>query len=366
MQSTLPQQTAGHPIVLIPAYQPAPGLPEMARELAASGEVEAVVVVDDGSGPEYRAIFEAASEVEGVTLLRHVVNLGKGAALKTGLNAAACRFPGHVGVVTADADGQHKVSDILRTARALAANPARLVLGVRDFRGAVPLRSRIGNGVTRAVMQFVTGQSFSDTQTGLRGIPMSFVPDLMRSKPNGYDFELDMLLTCRDARREIVEVDIETIYIDRNRGSHFNPLVDSMRVYFVFLRFAAVSMITAGIDNTVFLLLLHSWPSVIGCQFASRAVAGVFNYSANKMEVFRSRTQNTVALPRYCVSVVAQGLVSYFLFTNLSRLLGMDVAIAKILVETALFFASFIVQREFVFRGSVGRAPGDISSSAGK
>jgi putative flippase GtrA len=329
----------------------------MVRELAASGEVEAVVVVDDGSGPECRAIFEAAA-VEGVTVLRHVVNLGKGAALKTGLNAAACAFPGQVGVVTADADGQHKVSDILRTARALEANPASLVLGVRDFRGAVPLRSRIGNGVTRAVLRFVTGQSLSDTQTGLRGIPMSFVPDLLRAKSTGYDFELDMLLTCRDARREIVETGIETVYIDRNRGSHFNPLLDSMRVYFVFLRFAAVSMITAGIDNTVFLLLHRSWPSVIACQFASRAVAGVFNYSANKMEVFRSRTQNTVALPRYCVSVVAQGLVSYFLFTNLSRLLGIDVVIAKILVETGLFFASFVIQREFVFRGNARRNSG--------
>jgi len=72
--------------------------------------------------------------------------------------------------------------------------------------------------------------------------------------------------------------------------------------------------------------------------------------------VFRSRTGNTVALPRYCLSVVAQGLVSYFLFINLSRLLHIQVAIAKIVVETALFFASFIVQREFVFRGKRARS----------
>jgi glycosyltransferase involved in cell wall biosynthesis len=351
MQPTLQQQAAARPVVLIPAYQPSPALPQMVRELAATDEVEAVIVVDDGSGPAYRQIFDAAAEGEGVTVLRHVVNLGKGAALKTGLNAAACQFPDHVGVVTADADGQHKVGDILRTARALAANPASLVLGVRDFAGNVPLRSRIGNRLTRAVMRFVTGHAFADTQTGLRGIPMDFVPELMRSTPNGFDFELDMLLRCRDARREITEVSIETVYIEGNRSSHFNPLVDSMRVYFVFLRFAAVSMITAVIDNTVFLLLHHSWASVIGCQFASRAVAGVFNYSANKLEVFRSRTHNKVALPRYCLSVAAQGLVSYFLFINLSRLLSIDVALSKIMVETALFFASFIVQREFVFRG---------------
>jgi putative flippase GtrA len=350
MQPALKPQTASRPIVLIPAYQPSALLPKMVRDLMASSEFEALVLVDDGSGPEYQGIFDAAA-AEGAIVLRHVVNLGKGAGLKTGLNAIACRFAGHVGVVTADADGQHTVKDVLRTSRALSANPSSLVLGVRDFFGDVPLRSRIGNTLTRAAMRFVTGQSFSDTQTGLRGIPMEFVPELVRLKPNGYDFELDMLLRWREARRGIVEIAIETIYLDQNRSSHFNPLLDSMRVYFVFLRFAAVSMITAAIDNTVFLLLHHSWASVIGCQFASRAVAGVFNYSANKLEVFRSPARNKKALPRYCFTVVAQGLVSYFLFTNLSRLLQIDVAWAKIAVETALFFASFVVQREFVFRG---------------
>ena len=323
----------------------------MVRELAASAEVEAVVVVDDGSGPAYQSVFEAAA-ANGATVLRHTANLGKGAALKTGIHAVAGRFPRPAGVVTADADGQHRVSDILRTARALATNPACLVLGVRDFLGAVPLRSRIGNHLTRALMRFLTGQSFADTQTGLRGIPMDFARDAARSKSNGYDFELDMLLRCRAARRQILEIPITTVYLDQNRSSHFNPLLDSMRVYFVFLRFAGVSMITAVIDNAVFLMLHHFWPSVIACQFASRTVAGVFNYSANKLEVFHSRAQNIVALPRYCATVAVQGLVSYFLFIHLSRLLGISVVIAKILVETALFFASFILQREFVFRGS--------------
>src|ERR1051326_116635 len=91
--------------VLIPAYHPAAELPHMAAELSTCGEVEAVVIVDDGSGPKFRDIFEAAAAVPGVTVLRHVVNLGKGAALKTGLNAVACRFPRQGGIGTADADG---------------------------------------------------------------------------------------------------------------------------------------------------------------------------------------------------------------------------------------------------------------------
>jgi hypothetical protein len=74
-------------------------------------------------------------------------------------------------------------------------------------------------------------------------------------------------------------------------------------------------------------------PSAAGCHFTSRAVAGVFNDSA-KLEVFRSPTCNTAALPRYIASVVVQWLVSYFLFIHLSRLLRIDVAIAKAAVET--------------------------------
>lgn len=75
------------------------------------------VVVNDGSGPEFGSLFLAFEGLARVHVLTHVVNLGKGAALKTGLNFVACNFPRAVGVVTADADGQHAVHDILRVCR---------------------------------------------------------------------------------------------------------------------------------------------------------------------------------------------------------------------------------------------------------
>jgi putative flippase GtrA len=337
------------PVIVIPAYKPSPILPQLVRELCASNSISAMVVVNDGSGPEYSPIFASLRELAGVHVLDHAVNLGKGAALRTGLNYVACKFPTSVGIVTADADGQHTVPDILATAQRLSANPQSLVLGTRQFEGDVPVRSKFGNTATRYIMRAVTGQKVTDTQTGLRGIPMDFVPDLLRSKATGYDFELDMLVKSKYMNRHINEVPIATVYIDHNRSSHFDPLWDSMRIYFVFIRFAGVSLITAAIDNLVFILALSFSFDLLFCQAAARLTAGMFNYYANKKGVFHSKTQNTIALPKYWLSVLITGGVSYALIHTILTYTSMGVISAKVLAETIMFSFSFVIQRDFVF-----------------
>jgi dolichol-phosphate mannosyltransferase len=320
----------------------------MVAELAGASQFRAVVVVNDGSGPEFDGVFAAAGEIEGVHLLAHVVNLGKGAALKTGLNYAACRFPDSVGIVTADADGQHAAKDILRTARLLGERPGNLVLGARQFQGEIPFRSRLGNVLTRHVLRAVTGQKISDTQTGLRGIPMSFVPTLMRLRQNGYDFELEMLLACKQAMRPVSELVIDTIYRNGNRSSHFNPLLDSMRIYFLLIRFSAVSLTTAVLDNILFLAAFYFFPHILPSQIFGRALASLFNYYMNKRNVFRVQVRDSHALPKYWSCVVVFGTLSYALI-NLLHSAGFGVLPAKLTAETLLFALSFVVQRDFVF-----------------
>jgi len=169
-------------VLLIPAYKPEPVLPQLIREAAKDLAIKAVVVVDDGSGHVYRDVFDEIESIDGVRLIRHLVNLGKGAALKTGLNFAACEFGGAAGVVTADADGQHAADDIIRVSQALLRNPKSLVLGCRSFGSAVPARSRLGNVITRWVLRTVVGYRLNDTQTGLRGVPVDLIPSLLRSR----------------------------------------------------------------------------------------------------------------------------------------------------------------------------------------
>jgi len=337
------------PIVLIPAYKPEPILPELVATLLNDDSVAAIIVVNDGSGAGYDEIFDAISALDGVVVLRHAVNLGKGAALQTGLNYAACYLSEHAGVVTADADGQHTAPDIISTARALMTPPVSLILGARQFTGSVPARSKFGNTVTRCILRAITGQNLSDTQTGLRGIPMSFVPKLLSSKQTGYDFELDMIVACQPNGWKVREIPIQTIYLGGNRSSHFNPLLDSMRIYFVLLRYTAVSMLTAVIDNLVFILAFHFLGTIGRSQIVARLIACAFNYSANKTGVFRSPERNAMALPKYVLSAVLAGFLTYLMIQQVVAHLHLSVITAKIGVESLMFLFSFVLQRDFVF-----------------
>jgi glycosyltransferase involved in cell wall biosynthesis len=339
--------------VVIPAYRPSAGLIDLVRQLSEKA-FPAIVIVDDGSGAEYRDTFAEAAAFPHVQLLRHAVNLGKGAALKTAFNHILCSMPDAVGVVTADADGQHHPEDIERVANALLERPDALVLGARAFDGAVPLRSRIGNVATRRIMQALLGRRLTDTQTGLRGIPSTLLGRLLRVEATGYEFELEMLLAAHHLSVPILEQTIRTIYEPGNPSSHFNPLIDSMKIYFVLLRFGSVSLMTAVLDNLIFALTVHRFGSVLGSQAFSRVFALAFNYGLVRSSVFYTKQRHQSTLPKYIALTVGIGACSYAAITMLSRNYGVGVISAKLLVETFLFFVNFAIQRAFIFKAHEG------------
>ena len=233
------------PPVIIPAYQPGPELEPLVKALLSDGQTE-VIIVDDGSSPDRAGIFSALRVIPRVHLLSHAVNLGKGKSLKTAFEYFLTRFPEAPGVVTADSDGQHLPGDIAAIGRCLEENSSALCLGTRKFKGLVPARSLFGNTVTRVVFRTFSGKAVSDTQTGLRGIPRTFLPGLLKVRANGYSFELEMLLMAVRSGLRIIETPIETVYLPGNSTSHFNPLLDSLRIYSVFLRFAASALAGRG------------------------------------------------------------------------------------------------------------------------
>ena len=345
------------PVALIPAYKPEASVVDTARALLASGRFAALVVVDDGSGPEYAALFKAL-ETAGAVVLRHFTNLGKGMALRTGLNHAACSFAHSVGVVTLDADGQHLADDVLAVARQLALSPSSLILGRRDFDAATPLRSRFGNVVTRHVMRWLTGLSVSDTQTGLRGIPLSFIPLLLRLNTRGYDFELDMLIQAGEHHIPIVEIPIATVYLEGNKSSHFNPLLDSMKIYLVFLRFNLSSLLTTAVDYTVFSLCLLTGLTLPLAMTLGRGCSWVVNYGVNRRFVFRYPKGYARSNYLYLFFEIVMAVLSYIAIDVLSRYLSFNIYAAKILVETSLYLLTFTVQREIVFGSASERSAG--------
>jgi glycosyltransferase involved in cell wall biosynthesis len=339
--------------LLLPAWKPEAAFVPMVRTLSEHC-FGALIVVDDGSGPAFAATFDALAAVPGVTVLRHAVNLGKGRALKTGFNHLLTELPSIAGVVTADADGQHRAEDIVAVAKALtaempAASGGRVVLGVRALDIGVPLRSRIGNTLTRVIFRFVTGARVSDTQTGLRGIPRALLPELMVLDGERYEYEMTMLAhLCRHGRRPL-EVPIATVYIDGNRASHFDPIRDSMRIYFVLLRFYFSSLVAAGIDFLGFSVVFaatHNLPLSV----AVGRLSSLVNFALNKQFVFNSRRSVVGTLWRYYVLAAAIAGLSYLLIKTAGSYLHWNVFAAKIVVDGLLSLVSFSAQRTFVFR----------------
>jgi glycosyltransferase involved in cell wall biosynthesis len=224
------------PIIIIPAYKPDTALLKLVKDLTLAQC--SLIVVNDGSGTAFLSIFDALAQSDQVTVLHHENNQGKGQALKTAFAHFLAHCPDtSMGVVTADADGQHLPEDIIGVCQQLQNDPQALWLGSRSFEKNVPWRSRFGNLLTRSIFKMLVGQSLQDTQTGLRGIPRAFLHTLLKRPSAGYDFELDMLLCSFAQKYPIKQHGIQTVYKEANKSSHFNPLVDSFKIYWVMLRY---------------------------------------------------------------------------------------------------------------------------------
>lgn len=335
-------------VVLIPAFNPGSSLLETVESLAGLGFRD-FVVVNDGSGAESNWVFDQLACREGCVVLRHAINLGKGRALKTGFNHFLLHFPDHLGVVTVDADGQHTAPDAAAVASVMPERTRQLILGSRTFFGKVPLRSLAGNLITRQLLGLLTGRRLRDTQSGLRGIPRAAAPMLLRLEGERYEYEMNMLLELPRQGFGIFETPISTVYLEGNRSSHFNPLWDSMRIYFVLLRFCFSSLFAAAVDLGAFAVWYSVTGSLLGSLLAARLMSSLLNFFLNKAFVFHSRAALTASLSRYYVLVGFIAMASYLLIRGLTERLGTPVIAAKILVDTVLWLVTFAVQRIFVF-----------------
>jgi glycosyltransferase involved in cell wall biosynthesis len=152
--------------VVCPAYNEARAIGAVLAGLTGAGYQ--VVIVDDGSSD---ATCDIAAQ-HATAVIRHPVNLGQGAALKTGIDFALSR--GAQAIVTFDSDGQHRASDIRHLLDALASRQADFALGSRFLSATqnTPLLRRL---LLRAATLFtaaITGLRLTDTHNGLRAFTL--------------------------------------------------------------------------------------------------------------------------------------------------------------------------------------------------
>ena len=199
-------------IILIPAYEPEDILIKLVKEL--SKEEFNILIVDDGSGPKYQEIFNKCAKYAKV--ISYEPNEGKGYALKTGLKYIKDNYKDPYVIVTMDSDGQHSIKDAKRLIQECTQNRKALILGKRIRSKKTPLRSRIGNGITRVVYRITTGLDIYDTQTGLRAFSNELLDYLLNIEGNRFEYEMNVLLKCAKDKIKMKEIEIETIYIDNN------------------------------------------------------------------------------------------------------------------------------------------------------
>lgn len=339
---------------LIPAFEPGPRLPRLVAELLAADPTLGVLVVDDGSGPAHHAVF-AEARAAGAELLRLPRNLGKGAALKAGMRRLAHRHPGS-GVVTADADGQHAVADIVAVAADVRAADGgeregrTLVLGCRAFDGEVPLRSRFGNGVSRRLFRAAAGWRLSDTQTGLRGFSAAMIPWLLGVPGDRFEYEQRVLLGLRRAGFAARERRIATVYIAGNESSHFRPVLDSARVMLPVLVFAASSLLGFAVDTAALFALHAATGALVPSIVAARVLSASVNFAVNRRMVFLRRGRGGVwrEAAGYALLAVLL-LVSNIVWMSCLTDAGMPLWAAKLVTEVVLFITSYRAQCSAVF-----------------
>ena len=326
-------------------------------------EFKNILVYDDGCRDEYDSFFKDL-EKDNIIVLHHYINLGKGRAMKDAFNYLLEEYPNLKGVVTADSDGQHSVKDIKKVAEEVLKNPDSLIMGCRNFnKENVPARNRFGNKTTRGVMKAFIGVSVTDTQTGLRGLPKEVMMKFMTTSGDRFEYETNQLIDTISKNVPIKEVEIETIYVNGNTESHFNPLKDSFAIYKLFFKYILSSVSSFVIDILLYALFIKILPwqsvnvfnlslSIILATLFSRVLSSIYNFTINAKMVFKNK--NRSSLIKYFILVVIQMIVSALsvdLIAHAFSIADNKTVPIKLLVDAIIFIINFIIQREFIFVG---------------
>jgi glycosyltransferase involved in cell wall biosynthesis len=342
--------------ILIPVFEPNEKLIELIQSLIPL-DFPLIMVVNDGSDKKCIEIFRFIEGLPKCKVVHHENNLGKGAALKTGMKQILNTNSHLLGCITVDGDGQHLPEDVEKVTRVFEKNSNSIVLGCRDFSDKnVPSKSKMGNLITRTVFMIITNKIISDTQTGLRAIPIDVMQEFQDLPGSHYEYEMNFLFHAAKRNIPMTEQTIQTVYLNQNKSSHFKPFLDSVRIYKNVFKFSISSLCCSIVDIGLFALIFNlislngsSW-ALFGATIFARIASSTLNFLINKKIVFKSSGSALVQTIKYYSLSVIQILSSWLLLKGLTSIFNQNVVLLKMMVDIFLFFASFIVQRMFIFK----------------
>lgn len=198
--------------VVLPVYNEEERVSQVLKELLATKL--SIVVVDDGSSDKS---FLKAKKLKNSKLmvLSHKINLGKGAALKTGCDYAFSHDAD--AVIMMDSDGQHSVDDLKKFQEKLESKKYDVIFGSRNLNLGVPLIRFVGNKVASVIVNILFGIYVSDLISGFRAITKKAY-EKIRWNSVGYSVETEMVVRVKKEKLSYCEIPVATIYYDGYKG----------------------------------------------------------------------------------------------------------------------------------------------------
>jgi len=211
--------------IVIPAYNEARTIRRLAQ--AALALCVRVLVVDDGSSDD------TAEQLQDLplTLLRHPVNLGKAAALRSAFAHALAL--GAMCVVTIDGDGQHDARDATKLLAVWRRQSDRLVVGSRlHDRARIPRARYFGNRTACFWISWAAGHPIADTQSGFRVYPRAVMKIALEecASCSGFTFESEIIIAAAHRGHRTLAVAIGACYPADARPSHYRAGPDTMKI----------------------------------------------------------------------------------------------------------------------------------------
>lgn len=330
-------------IALIPSYEPDDILINIVKELVKNNFE--VIVVNDGSSKKYQKIFDKCNN--DAKVINYKTNMGKGYALKKGLSYIKDNYHNGV-IVTMDSDGQHTIKDAFKLCQIAENNNNTYVLGKRLRGNKTPLRSKIGNSITRLFFRLTTGVDIYDTQTGLRAFDYKLIDFLLKVEGNRFEYEMNALLDAYKNKIILREEVIETIYENNNKGSHFKAIRDSYLIYKQIFKFMLSSFSSYIIDYLIYSFSLFFGLSIGLSNIIARIISANYNYFVNKSLVFNNKDKyNKTIFKYYLLALIILVINTTLLYLLVN--LGINKYLAKILVEMTMFIISWIGQKRYIF-----------------
>src|SRR3990172_1675527 len=213
--------------IVIPAYNEETVIQDVIREVKNSG-YENIIIVDDGSPDD---TFKKASEIQGIIALRHKINRGKGAATKTGIEAA--KLLGAEIIVTMDGDGQHDPEDISRLIAPIKSGDCDVVLGTRLKNPAgMPWHKILQNKVGNLITWYLFGLWVTDSQSGFRAYS-KHAAEMMNTKGDRYEYDSEVILEIYTHDLKFTEVPIKVRYTQYSMGKlHKQGFANGIKTFY--------------------------------------------------------------------------------------------------------------------------------------